>query len=237
MPTPRSGYYLNGKRLPSVTTVLKNLGWGSDALRHKAVELTREGLDYEAEWGRAAQIGTCTHAMVDAHLNENTFILDDFPADIVDAALVPYQSFRNWSANNPVDLVESEFPLVSSAMRVGGTPDFLVRMGRDLVLIDIKTSNWVFPAHVIQVVSYMDMIEECRGTHVDYGILLRIGKDGTSSVLKVDGEMVTNARASFYHLLELHKLKGPLEAVTKAVNKPGAIPRSAELTLMGKAVA
>lgn len=235
-PTPKEGYYLNGKRVPSVSTILGNLGWGSEALRNKAVELTRQGVDYQAEWNEAAAVGTCAHAMIDDYLNQRTFDLDAFPQSIVNRALPPFHSFRQWALEHQIDLIDSEFPLVSSALRFGGTPDFLVRMGREVVLIDVKTSNWLFPSHVIQVVAYMDLIAECRNIHVSRGIVVRVGKDGTTSTLEIDGEIVTNGRETFYHLLQLHKMKSKMEPVTKAVNRPGAVPSGATITIMGKAV-
>ena len=237
MPTPPHGYWLNGKRVPSVSTILGNLGWGGDALINWAVNITREGGDHNQVRDEAAAIGTCTHAMIDAHLNGNHFEVSDYPGTIIDRALPPYHAFRRWLECNPVDIIESEFPLVSSALRYGGTPDYLVKMGREVVLLDAKTSNWLMPKMILQVVAYLDLIAECKGIQVDRAIVLRVGKDGTFSTMTVEGETIRQGREAFYHLLQLHRLKSPLEAVTKAVNKPGAIPKSAELTIMGEKVA
>lgn len=237
MPTPTKGYWLNGKRVPSVSTILGNLGWGNDMLLNWAVKITKEGGTHTQVRDDAADTGTCAHAMIEAFLTGVKFDQSPFLLSTIVAAQKPFRSFVNWHEVNPMKVIASEAQLVSSAHRYGGTFDFLVRMGREVVLIDIKTSNWIYPKHVLQVVAYMDLVEECMGTHVDRGLIVRVGKDGACETLPIEGETITQGREAFYHLLQLHKLKSPLEAATKAVNKPGAVPKSAELTIMGKAVA
>ena len=107
----------------------------------------------------------------------------------------------------------------------------------ELVLLDFKSSNWLYAKHIVQVVAYLDLIAECQGKHLETAILLRVGKDGEFKTLTVEGETIIQARQAFYHLLELHKLKSPLEKLTRSVNRPGAVPAAATLTIMGERVA
>lgn len=237
MPTPKQGYWLNGRRVPSVTTVLGNLGWGNENLMRWAANLGLDGIDYESERGKAADIGTCAHEFIDAHLHDRLPVVDQFPPDLIELARAPYKAYLQWAKQHRVEVLASEFPLVSSALRYGGTPDAVVRIDRaEIILLDFKTSKWLMPKHVIQVVAYLDLIAECKGKYLDRAILLRVGKDGEFRTLTVEGETITQGREAFYHLLQLYKLKSPLEKLTKAVNRPGAVPKAAELTIMGKAV-
>jgi hypothetical protein len=106
----------------------------------------------------------------------------------------------------------------------------------ETVLLDFKSSRFLYAKHILQVTAYLDLIAECKGKYLDKAIILRVGTDGEFKTLTVDGETITQARSAFYHLLELHKLKYPLEKLTKAVNRPGAVPKAASLTIMGEAV-
>jgi hypothetical protein len=239
MPTPSNGYWLNGKRVPSVSTILGNLGWGNDQLMKWAHDLGIQGLDYEIERQHAADIGTCAHELIDAFLHKRTPDTERFPAEVIDAARFPLRSFLEWNKANRCELILSERQFVSSALSYGGTPDAVVRLGerREATLLDFKTSTWLYPKHIIQVVAYMDLIAECLNKHLSTAILLRVGRDGEFKVLTVEGETVVQAREAFYHLLQLHKLKAPLEKLTKAVNRPGAIPSLPTMTIMGEAIA
>lgn len=238
MPTPRNGYYLNGKRIPSVSDVLSGLGWDNERLMRWAADLGLEGIDYEDRRGKAADIGTCAHAMIDAYLHKRGMDTDLFTPEVIEMARTPFRAYLSWAKAHRVDVLMTEQPLVSSALAYGGTPDAIVRIDRSqAVLLDFKTSNWLMPKHIIQVVAYLDLIAECLDKHLLTAVLLRVGKDGEFKTLTVEGETITQGREAFYHLLQLYKLKSPLEKLTRAVNRPGAIPTSAAMTIMGEAVA
>jgi hypothetical protein len=238
MPTPKLGYFLNGKRVPSVSTILGTLGWGNENLLRWAANLGLQGVDYEKSRQGACDVGTCAHDMIDCHLHGRQIDNELYPVEVIEQALPAYAAFRAWAKEQQVSVIDSEFPLVSAALRYGGTPDALVRLNRsEQVLLDFKTSKWLFPKHVIQVVAYMDLIAECRGTYLDRAIVLRVGKDGEFKTLVVEGETVEQGRKAFYHLLELYKLKSPLEAITRKTNTPGAVPALSNMTMMGLKVA
>jgi hypothetical protein len=237
MPTPTGGYHVNGKRVPSVSTILGNLGWGQEQLIRWAANLGLNGLDYEKERDRAATIGTVAHELITAHLLNRLPNLDGYPFDLIELARPCLSAYQDWACSHHVELLESEFPLVSSALMFGGTPDAVIRMNRtEIVLVDFKSSNWLSGKHIIQVAAYLDLIAECRGKELNKAIIIKVGKDGVFKTLTVEGETITQAREAFYHLLQIHKLKSPLEKLTRAVNIPGAIPQSAELTMMGTPV-
>lgn len=237
-PTPAGGYYLKGRRVPSVSTILGNLGWGNENLMRWAANLGLEGIDYAEQRQASADRGTVAHELIDAHLHRRKPNLTGFDTDLIEQAGPCFRAYQAWARSNRVEVIASEFPLVSSALAYGGTPDALVRINRsETVLLDFKSSKWLMPKHVIQVVAYLDLIAECRELYLDRAIVLRVGTDGEFRALTVEGETITQAREAFYHLLQLHKLKYPLEKLTKSVNKPGAVPTSATLTIMGEVLA
>lgn len=237
MPTPKNGYYLNGRRVPSVSTILGNLGWGTDFLMRWAADLGLQGVDYAKERDRAATIGTVAHELIAAHLLKRLPDVDEYSADLIEAARPCLRAYQSWAKEHHIELLASEFPLVSSALAFGGTPDAVVRMDRsEMVLIDFKSSNWLYAKNIVQAVAYLDLIAECKGKYLDRAIILRVGKDGVFKALTVEGETITQGREAFYHLLQLHKLKSPLEKLTRSVNTPGAVSKSAELTIMGEKV-
>jgi hypothetical protein len=232
-PTKVGGYYVGSTRVPSVTTILSTLGWGTDALLTWANNLGLEGKCHTEERGKAADIGTCAHEMIDSYLHKRLLDSGIYSEEIVDAAMPAFQAYCEWACRHRIEVIMSEKPLVSAAHRYGGTPDAIVRMDGKAVLLDFKTSNWLYPKHIIQVVAYLDLIAEVYDKHLDTAIVLRVGKDGIFKTLTVEGDAITQGREAFYHLLQLYKLKSPLEKLTKQVNFPGTIGKSAELTVMG----
>jgi hypothetical protein len=222
--------------VPSVSTILGNLGWGTDFLVRWAANLGLQGIDYEKERDKAATIGTAAHELIAAYLLKRTPDVDEYPADLIDAARPCLRAYQAWAKEHRIELVASEEPLVSSALRYGGTYDAVVRMNGKLTLLDFKSSNWLYAKNILQVTAYLDLIAECKGKYLDAAIILQVSKSGEFRTLTVEGETITQARSAFYHLLELHKLKYPLEKLTKAVNRPGAIPKAADLTMMGERI-
>ena len=236
-PTPREGYWLDGKRVPSVSTILNGLGWGGDALIQWAANLARDGKDWEAERNRAADIGTCAHHLIDCLLHKRELLPWTFPDDIVNEAMPCLDAFSDWAGRHEIKVLKSEVSLTSSAHRYGGTFDAVIRLDGVPTLLDFKSSNWVYPKNIVQVVAYLDLIAENFDQHLDTAIVLQVTRSGIFKTLTVEGEAITWGREAFYHLLQLHKLKYPLEKMTKQVNYPGTIGKSAELTIMGRKVA
>jgi hypothetical protein len=233
VPTPSAGYFLDGRRIPSVSSVLNNLGWGNEFLVRWAADLGLQGIDYEKERDKAATIGTIAHELIAAHLLKRAPDVDAYPFDLIEAGRPCLRAYQTWAKEHQIELIASEEPLVSSAMRYGGTFDAVVRMNGNLTLLDFKSSNWLYPKMILQATAYLDLIAECKGKHIDKAVILQVTKSGEFKTLTVEGETIVQAREAFYYLLQLHKLKAPLEKLTKAVNRPGAIPTMPEITVMG----
>lgn len=175
MPTPRQGYRAaDGNRIPSVTTILGRFK-ESGALMKWAYTTGREHGRLEAEGkdapaslyevsGKAADIGTAAHAMVEASIKGDNpeavaalLSLDDDDRQKARNALGMYEQ---WAAQSRLEIVAQEIYMVSEQYRFGGTPDAIGRIGGELCLVDWKTSNGVYSDYLLQLAAYRKLWEE-----------------------------------------------------------------------------
>lgn len=158
MPTPKQGYYLNGTRVPSVTTIISRFK-ESGALIQWAYKQGKEGRELYAERDTAADIGTLVHSLVEADIHQQPH--PPIPPDLEQRVISGYSAWRDWWAQSRLEIVATELQLVSTEHGYGGTPDAI---GKDvhgrLVLLDWKTSNAVYPDHLIQLAAYVHLWDE-----------------------------------------------------------------------------
>ncbi|MGD0497553.1 MAG: PD-(D/E)XK nuclease family protein [Bryobacteraceae bacterium] len=152
MPTPRKGYWLDGKRLPSVTTVLSRFK-ESGGLIHWAWTLGTEGKDYRDVKQAAADAGTCAHDMVECFIRGREFNPEPYPLEILTVAENSFGAFRRWAEQSHLKPAKTEIGLMSKRFRFGGTLD-AVTLGDDLHLLDWKTSNSVYSDYLMQLAAY-----------------------------------------------------------------------------------
>lgn len=175
MPTPKQGYRgADGTRFPSVTTILSRFK-ESGALMKWAYTTGREhgrlealGQDapaslYEVS-GKAADIGTAAHAMVEAKIQGGepfgVAAYLTLPSDQQEKARNAYQSYLDWESMSKLEIVEQEMYLVSEKYRFGGTPDAIGFVNGALCLVDWKTSNGVYADYLLQLAAYRVLWEE-----------------------------------------------------------------------------
>lgn len=126
-------YEIDGQPVPSVTTVLKDMGFVNAS--------------YFTEYARTR--GTLVHRIIQYHV-EGT--LDD---DTIDPALMGYfNAWRRFEDETGFVSTDTEKPLASEVWRFAGTPDH-IGCFPDLrsACIDVK-SGAIFPATQIQVAAY-----------------------------------------------------------------------------------
>jgi len=152
VPTAKGGYWLDGKRLPSVTTVLSRFK-ESGGLIHWSWSLGMEGKDYRDVKQEAANAGTCAHDMVECHIRGRAFDPQPYPLEILTVAENSFGAFRRWSEQSNVKPAETEVSLISKRFRFGGTLD-AVTLGGELHLLDWKSSNGVYGDYLMQLAAY-----------------------------------------------------------------------------------
>lgn len=175
MPTASQGYWSGNEKLPSVTTILgrfKESGglmkWaystGREHGRLEALGQEAPASLYDVS-GKAADIGTAAHAMVEAFIRggqpETCFTYLQLPNDEDRAkAINAFNTYRDWQSMTRLEIVDQEMHLVSKVHRFGGTPDAIGRFNGELCLVDWKTSNAVYGDYLMQLAAYRVLWEE-----------------------------------------------------------------------------
>lgn len=177
-----------GKRLPSVTTILGQLGWSREGLMYWSWSLGCEGIDYRDARKAAADVGTYSHSAIEADIKGEAFDLDELPISDEDKGYVAeaWEAYRGWAAQTSLEPVAAEVSLVSEKLQFGGTMDVVALQPRkdsdkQTCILDLKTGGGPYPDHLLQIAAYGMLWNE---SHPDRPIeayhLLRVGKtDGS----------------------------------------------------------
>jgi len=187
IPHPKSGYKIDGKRVPGVTTIIGRfkdsgglLWWAFE--QGKSAERGEISSLYDRR-DEAADAGTLAHNLVESFLHDETMdnILAQIPDnDIGKKALQGYENFIRWKEDNKIRIYEQEMELVSKSYRFGGCPDAVgVNSRGELCLLDWKTSNNIYPDYLIQIAAYKQLWEENNPEQLITGglHLLRFSKE------------------------------------------------------------
>lgn len=164
MARPSSGYRLrDGTPVPGVTTIIgryKDAGgllWWAFRQGQAGKQHLYEGAD------RAREVGTVAHEMVEQYTRgvpRDAWVLSSAAPEIVAAAEVALCAYTQWAAGNRIEIVAQEVSLVSEIHRYGGTIDAVGRLGAELVLLDWKVANDIYPEYVIQLAAYKALWNE-----------------------------------------------------------------------------
>jgi len=231
VPTPRQGYKAaDGKKIPSVTTILKIkdpgalINWAYKQGREHGV---LEGRGEEApaglyEGSDILAIGTCVHAMCEA------FVKGGNPTEVLESSIEAatvvnrdtfraqaasaYSAFEFWVRGTQLEIVDCEVKVISETHRYGGTLDFIGRLDGKLVLGDFKTSNGVWPEYLCQLAAYAKAYEETTGHRIDGGYhLLRFSKENGDFGHHFYPSLDDDAWPAFLHLRALYDLNERLK--------------------------
>jgi hypothetical protein len=210
----------DGVRLPSVTTVISNLGWNTRSLMHWAWKQGWEQKDYKEEKQAAANIGTVAHKLIEIDVTQGIVVPSDietlryrFGNETVDKALIAFSGYERWRDSEEFQSLTAEESLISETMRCGGTLDHYMVFAVGLVrgkrsILDVKVTRDIYPEHIIQVSTYGAMRNEC---HPDEPIeelhFLKLGKEEPSFAhemmqFSVDLEMLGRLE-NFYRDLKI----------------------------------
>lgn len=187
-------YYLNGVRIPSVTTVLSEMAkpalvWWSanvgadtaiNALRQLYVQGTpgQDAIEAVIEQGRRAHVdvkqdagrkGSLVHEAIREYHED--FFNAEPPAER-DAA-VSWQSFLDWYTASGYRAIETERIVLDREARYVGRFDLLLEhTDGHLALADAKTGRSVYAEHCIQNGAYAECYEHETGLRVAKSLIL-----------------------------------------------------------------
>jgi len=218
MPTVKAGYFnAKGDKVPSVTQVLGSLGFGKEALMYWAWKLGKEGKDFKAERGSAADVGTLVHARIEAFLRNQPPYEPNGPeeTELWPASQNPFAGFLSWYDRNRFDLIAAEVPLVHEEYGYGGTLDAVGRTTEgEIVLYDWKTSGGIYGTNFMQAAAYKALWNHHNPDYpIERAVVLHIPQaekpKATAYGIK-RGEFL-DLFELFLHTLSLHIAQGALE--------------------------
>jgi len=202
-------YYLDGKQIPGVSTILKNIGWSTDGLLNWQKNLLLRGQDPDAMLTEAATLGTVTHQYLENWVNQQPTDASHIkPAHRLFAEQAVYH-FATWVQQQQFTFLAMEQQVISRQHRYGGTFDVLGVHEGQRVLADFKTSKAVYPSHLIQLAAYqMAYDEEHPETPIQKMCVIKVSSQAAEFVVHwlTDQEQQA-ARAAFLHCRALYELK------------------------------
>ena len=111
--------------------------------------------------GKAADIGTMGHWLVEQHIDgaatDLKTLLGHFPGatdEMHNTAKDAFGAYLTWERHTKLKVIDQEMLMVSEEFRFGGTPDAIGEIDGELCLVDWKTSNAVYLDHLIQLAAY-----------------------------------------------------------------------------------
>jgi hypothetical protein len=185
---PSKGYYRDGTRVPSVTTVLGQVNAKGDRLLRWIHGQGAKGVPFGAERDRKATIGKTVHAAAErlwlgqppaaalyGALRDEGQGLDQ---DSQDQVHIAFDGVVSWWRQAGLRPLEVEVARVSRH-GFGGTYDLLAEdvAGR-LVVADLKTSGAVYGSYWAQLGAYALLVEEHRGRLPDVVQVVRCDVKG-----------------------------------------------------------
>lgn len=237
MPTPKAGYRdAEGNTLPGVTTILKQVDIQFlIGIANKMGLKGRETYGPKGEWERAADIGTCAHARIEAFIKGATLTPAQWclswtevdlsasvvpgdvqkvaaAMDLFSASTPAYESFLKWADGREFK-GRTEVGLVHS-QGFGGTIDYLP----EEEIFDWKTSRQLGASAVAQVCGGYGMLCEENLFVPRLYHVVRFPKEGGEAeqwTIRADSPTATAGRVMFMSLLESYKATAQIEAVNK----------------------
>ena len=204
-------YRVAGKRVPGVTTITGNLGWGRDGLMWWANEQGLAGIELR-DAREAASIGTIAHAAVEADILGPPVDLSKLPDDWREKVESIVARWKRWRAAMVGSVLLSETELVSPTLMYGGRLD-MVFLGTDgrLWLCDLKTGG-MYEEALVQCAGYAMLVEENTDYRIESYSVLRIRQD-SESILTAEypWDPKGEAAETFRLCLRLHALHKKLK--------------------------
>ena len=154
-------YKINGKRVPSVTTVISNCKLGGiEPLLYWANQCGLEGNNHREVANIAANAGTCAHEMIEADIRGTPFDDSKYSDNSLDKAGACFNGYLEWKSQKNIITTHSELSLLSAKHLYGGTMDAMADKDGKIMLLDWKTSNSVYPDYLIQLAAYGQLWNE-----------------------------------------------------------------------------
>jgi len=207
-------YHIGGQQVPSVTTVLQNIGWKTAGLLRWAERIHAEDRDQNQERDAAAAVGATAHYLVQCWVNETEPDLSRVAPIHAEFAMQAYANFQRWVGQTEVQPIASEVKVLSAQYRYGGTADLICQIDGVRTLVDLKTSggDTVYAESKIQVAAYaLAYNEEHDDAPVRRLCVLQMGRETGACVAHfLSPEEWAAGQDAFLRARDLHELRKTL---------------------------
>lgn len=168
-------YECNGKKLPSVTTIIHSLG--NDEIIRWANSLGFRHLKYDQELEKYAENGTLIHDLLRGEVDPSYTPEAVYKDEIQRIQALGYLTrFRNFISLYDYETTFTEKAFMSESLGYAGTIDWVAKINHQfLMLNDFKTSKAVRFSHLLQLGGYNNLLVE-NGIHVDGASIILCNK-------------------------------------------------------------
>ena len=221
----RHWYYLNGKYVAGVTSILSATipkgfltDWAVKMAAEAVVGLFKPNVKYDkatiaayADLAKnayklkrdtAANTGSGLHSILDVYVNSGIepVIEDSETAN-------SFREFKEWRKNYNPEFLETERKMASSEHNFAGCADAVVKIKDEVYLIDYKSSTGEYNdiSYNLQLTAYQMMFEELGYHGINKRALLYLPKTGSGYRFKVVESSFFDDREMFLNLLESYR--------------------------------
>lgn len=171
-------YELEGKKLPSVTTIIHSLG--NDEIIRWANSLGFRHLKYDQELEKYAENGTLVHDLLRGEVDKSYTPNVKYKDEIQRFEYLGYLNrFRNFLSLYNYETIFTEKTIMSPSLGYAGTLDWLAKINGFTMLNDFKTSKAVRFSHLLQLGGYNNLLKE-QGIIVDGASIILCNKKITT---------------------------------------------------------
>ena len=164
----------DGTKVPGSTTICKLLD--KPYLIKWANNMGLKGINTDEYVEKTARIGTLIHMMIYSHITKTEIVLDEYSDEEITQAEKCLYKYLDWEKQHNIELIFAETPLISEKYKFVGIVDCYCMLDGKYTIIDFKSSKQISKDQILQVSSYIPLLEE-HNYPVDQILLLTIGKD------------------------------------------------------------
>ena len=204
--------YLNneGNKVPSVTTIIsQHLGWNKQILIGWTKRMMLGGQDTDKILDEASKIGTLLHLLIEGYFRGLTIDTKDYSPNQEKAALLAFTGFLAWHKRVNFQALGNEVILVNEELQIGGTIDCIAKVDDDLVIVDWKSSKYLYAENKLQLAAYTYMYEQAQPkAKISHGLVMRFSKeDGKHHQHVIKREKLETGIEVFKALVKISQLK------------------------------
>lgn len=154
-------YQLGEKFIPSVTTILEAYPKGPQYYEW----LKKMGEDSDSIRDEAGRRGSVVHDLTERYeRGEEVSLFNDIGGiDYKLSEWAMFERFVEFTKRFEYKIAYSEQNFISEELGYAGTIDRVIEMDGKLILVDIKTSNAIYPSYWLQLAAYKQLIEFSLG--------------------------------------------------------------------------